>query len=140
MDGTMGADDYIIAQFTQINRSLDNINGAIRTTNNELGEVRGVQMSQWGALQDVKNQMRNITDHYDSCPAFIAVDALREHTGAIDIELERLRSKSPSKAPQPHHGIDWREVCTAGNVKIMLLIVLALLAVAAGVSIPIQLM
>ena len=134
MGETMGTDDFIIAQFSTINKSLDSINGAIRDTNRELGEVKGVQTSQWETFKEVKDQMATITSHYESCPAFEAVADLEN-------EVAMLKSKSPSKAPAPvSKGIDWGQVFNAGNVKLMLLIVLALLAIAAGVSIPIQLM
>lgn len=134
----MRTDDFIIAQFSTVNKTLDNINGAIRDTNRELGEVKGVQASQWETIKDVKKQMATITDHYEQCPTFQAVDELREKTGAIDTELERLKAK---KLPGPKTtGIDWGQVFNAGNVKLMLLILLVLLTIAAGVSIPIQLM
>jgi len=140
METTMGTDDHIIAQFTQMNTRLDTINTSIQDTNWELGKVQGVQKSQWGAIKRVEGQMKNITNHYDTCPAFERLESLREATGAIETDVALLQSKTTSKAPAPRRGIVWRDVFTSWNVKLMLLIVLALIALLAGVSIPFQLL
>ena len=125
----MSTDDHIISQFTAINSTMSSINSAIRETNQVIGRVEGVQVSQWGAIKRVEKQLEAVTGKTCS-----DIDSLKEVTGELDSKVMMLKAKKLSRVPPSKK--TWSDALTADNVKLALLIVLTILALVAGVSIP----
>lgn len=70
--------DYIRQMFTTLNNNVLTLDSKVDTLSRELAEQKGESSS----------FRREVLRHFDTCP----VDEMREHTGQIDIELERLRA------------------------------------------------
>jgi hypothetical protein len=138
----MSTDDHIISQFTSINRNLTSINKALQETNQTIGRVEGVQLSQWGAIKRLGAKL-------DSVTATTGEDlyGLKEVTGKLETKIGLLKSKKQSKFPPvtPLQIIRpvWKDIFTPGNVRLMLLILLLLvsiIALAVGITIPAKLL
>jgi hypothetical protein len=127
--GTMATDDHIIAQFQAVNSTMASINSAIRETNLTIGRVEGVQLSQWGAIKRVEKQLEAVTGQTTT-----NLSELRDITGELDSKVMLLNAKKISKLPPAKK--PWSDIFTADNVKLILLVVLAILAAVAGVTIP----
>jgi len=125
----MSTDDHIVSQFKAVNSTLRDINSAIRDCSQTIGRVEGVQVSQWSAIKRVEKQLESVTGQTVS-----DIGDLKEVTGELSTKVLMLKAKKASKVPAPKRR--WQDAVTADNVKLMLLIVLTLLAVVAGVSIP----
>jgi hypothetical protein len=71
--------DYIRHMFETVNNSILTLSSQVTVLTKEVSEQKGETM-----------QFRNeVLRHFATCP----VEELREHTGQIDIELERLRAR-----------------------------------------------
>jgi hypothetical protein len=103
--------DYIRQMFTTLNNNVLSLDSKVDSLSRELAEQKGESTS----------FRREVLRHFDSCP----VDELREHTGQIDIELERIRAKKKSddkisRPPPAERSVSDRTI--------QLLIVLAVIA------------
>lgn len=80
--------DYIRQMFETVNNSILTLSSQVTVLTKEVSEQKGETM-----------QFRNeVLRHFESCP----VDELREHTGQIDVELERLRAKRNPDSSDKH--------------------------------------
>jgi hypothetical protein len=80
--------DYIRQMFETVNNSVLSLAAQVNTLSKEMAEQRGESAS----------FRREVLRHFDSCP----VDELREHTGQIDVELERLKVKRQADSSDKH--------------------------------------
>ncbi len=139
----MSTDDHIISQFTSINRNLTSINKALQETNQTIGRVEGVQLSQWGAIKRLGAKLDSAT-----CETTGELYGLKEVTGKLETKIGLLKSKKQSKFPPVTPSLQavkpvWKDIFTPGNVRLMLLILLLLvsiIALAVGVTIPAKLL
>lgn len=107
--------DYIRQMFTTLNNNVLTLDSKVDTLSRELAEQKGESSS----------FRREVLRHFDTCP----VDELREHTGQIDIELERLRAKradSSDKHSRPP------KAQAVSDRTIQLLAILAIVAIGGG--------
>lgn len=116
--------DFIRDAFRNLNDNVLTLASDVKGTNKEVSELKGQFLS----------FRLEVLRHFDTCP----VDELREHTGQIDIELERLRAKRArpdsddkiSGPPKPP---------VIGERTIQLLIILAIIALG-GIGVAAQLL
>lgn len=80
--------DYIRQMFTTLNNNVLSLDAKVDSLSRELAEQKGESSS----------FRREVLRHFDSCP----VDELREHTGQIDVEIERLRAKRQADSSDKH--------------------------------------
>lgn len=114
--------DFIRDAFRNLNDNVLTLASDVKGTNKEVAELKG---------QFISFRLE-VLRHFDTCP----VDELREHTGQIDIELERLRAaKKRPDSDDKHSRPPKAQALSERTVQIALLIVLALMA-AAGITIP----
>lgn len=109
--------DYIRSMFDTVNTSIQGLSLQISALTSEVAKQKGAT----DAFRE------EVLRHFDSCP----VDELREHTGQIDVELERLKSKknrsdSDDKISRPPSSP------AISDRTIQLLAVLAIVAIGGG--------
>lgn len=108
--------DYIRQMFTTLNNNVLTLDSKVDTLSRELAEQKGESSS----------FRREVLRHFDSCP----VDELREHTGQIDIELERLRAKRNPDSSDKHSRPPKAQAVSDRTIQ--LLIVLVTVAIGGG--------
>lgn len=119
----MSEKDYILNQFSNLNNSLIDINKTLKINNTQIGKLTGVQ-------ETMQKEMGTFSSHYGNCPIASEVSKQKDITEKLVKDVSILFDKHPVKIKK-----SWREIITAGNVKLALLIILALM-IAAGFTIP----
>lgn len=107
--------DFIRDAFRNLNDNVLTLASDVKGTNKEVSELKGQFLS----------FRLEVLRHFDTCP----VDELREHTGRIDVELERIRSKrkdSDDKISRPP------KAQSVSDRTLQMLIVLAVTAIGGG--------
>jgi len=127
----MGENELIVGMFNTLNTSLEGLAKAQRDTNEKLGQLKGGQEAQGREIRDLKGQVGSIVRHYSDCPAMEELKAQKESSDRIKVRVGVLEGKTPSKAPPPRSWM--KEAFTAGNVRLVLIIILGLMALG-GVS------
>lgn len=108
--------DYIRSMFDTVNISISQLSTQISVLTSEVSKQKGAT----DAFRE------EVLRHFTSCP----VEDLREHTGQIDIELERLKTKKHS--PDSSDKISKIPSPATREKTIQLLIVLAIVALSGG--------
>lgn len=124
----MPTDDHIISQFVSVNNNLANIQSAIQETNRAVGEIKGEQRAQAASLRRVERRLDDSNSE------------TRQVVEDLKIVTSNVQNKLHSIVPKVEAGLErnaWlRKAFSPENVKMALLIIASIVAVALGVSFP----
>jgi hypothetical protein len=105
--------DFIKEAFKNLNDNVLILSQNINGTSREMAELKG----------EFSSFRREVLRHFDTCP----VDELREHTGQIDVAIERLNAKKSDpkiSRPPAARGVSDRTL--------QLIAILAIIAIGGG--------
>lgn len=105
--------DWLKEMFAHVNNNVLTLTQSVNGLNREVGELKS----------DTLAFRREVLRHFDSCP----VDDLREHTGQVDVRIERLEAKKSNpkiSRPPSARGVSDRTL--------QLIAILAIIAIGGG--------